>query len=183
MRNPTWAAAGILGIGVLAAACSSSSSTPATSASSGASAAATSAPAASSAAAAGAAVLKTAKTSLGTLITNSKGFTVYTFAKDTSTTSACSGACAQAWPPVTGTPQAASGITLSGKLGTITRSDGTPQATYNGHPLYLFSGDSAAGQTSGNGSNAFGALWSVVTIGGGAAPSASASPAGGGGGY
>jgi predicted lipoprotein with Yx(FWY)xxD motif len=117
------------------------------------------------------------------VITNSKGFTVYTFAKDTSTTSACSSACAQAWPPVTGTPQAASGITLSGKLGTITRSDGTLQATYNGHPLYLFSGDSAAGQTSGNGSNGFGALWSVVTIGGGAAPSASASPAGGGGGY
>jgi predicted lipoprotein with Yx(FWY)xxD motif len=116
-------------------------------------------------------------------VTNSKGFTVYWFAKDTSTTSACSGACAGAWPPVVGTPQAASGVTLTGKLGTIKRSDGTLQATYNGHPLYLFTGDSAMGQTAGNGVNAFGALWYAVTTGSSAAATPSAASGGGGGGY
>jgi hypothetical protein len=78
--------------------------------------------------------------------------------------SACSGACAGAWPPVpaSGTVTAGSGVTAS-DLGTITRSDGTKQVTYDSHPLYYFAGDSAAGQTSGQGSDGFGAKWWLVS--------------------
>ena len=171
--------AGAAGLVVLAAACSSStpsassapSATPAaTSASTSAPGSSTSAPAPSataSAAAAAAVELKTESTKLGTVLADKKGKTVYWFAKDTSSTSACTGACATAWPPVLGMPQAAAGSALSGKFGTIRRSDGTVQATYDGHPLYTFEGDTAPGQTNGNGVIAFGAAWSVITISGG----------------
>jgi len=171
-------AAAAAGLALLAAACSSSTPTAssagsagsATSAATSAPGSATSAPAPSataSAAAAAAVELKTESTKLGTVLADKKGKTVYWFAKDTSTTSACTGACATAWPPVLGMPQAASGSTLTGKFGTIRRSDGTVQATYNGHPLYTFEGDTAPGQTNGNGVIAFGAAWSVITISGG----------------
>jgi predicted lipoprotein with Yx(FWY)xxD motif len=120
------------------------------------------------------AVLSTKKTSLGTVLTNSKGLTLYWFAIDTPTTSKCSGSCLTFWPPVTGTPTAASGVTLSGKLGTITRSDGSLQATYNGHPLYTFSGDKAPGQTSGNKVNGSGGLWYAVTVSGSSSSGAGA---------
>jgi predicted lipoprotein with Yx(FWY)xxD motif len=174
------AAVGAAGLVLLAAACGGSS-TPSASPSSAAAAsssststaapgASTSAPAASataSAAAAAAVELKTESTKLGTVLTDDKGKTVYWFAKDTSTASACTGACATAWPPVIGMPQAASGTTLTGRFGTIRRSDGTLQATYNGHPLYTFEGDTAPGQTNGNGIIAFGAAWSAITVSGG----------------
>jgi len=172
-------AAAAAGLVVLAAACSSSTPTassapPATSAATSAPTSApgssTSAPAPSataSAAAAAAVELKTESTKLGTVLADKKGKTVYWFAKDTSTTSACTGACAIAWPPVLGMPQAASGSSLTGKFGTVRRSDGTVQATYNGHPLYTFEGDTAPGQTNGNGVIAFGAAWSVIAISGG----------------
>src|ERR1700728_3050329 len=166
------AAVGAAGLVLLAAACGGSS-TPSASPSSAAAASAstsTAAPAASataSAAAAAAVELKTDSTKLGTVLTDDKGKTVYWFAKDTSTASACTGACATAWPPVLGMPQAASGTTLTGKFGTIRRSDGTVQATYNGHPLYTFEGDTAPGQTNGNGIIAFGAAWSAITVSGG----------------
>jgi len=171
--------AGAAGLVLLAAACSSStpSASPTTSVTSTATSASTSAPGASasasapsataSAAAAAAAELKTESTKLGTVLADKKGKTLYWFSKDTSTTSACTGACATAWPPVLGMPQAASGSTLTGKFGTIRRSDGTVQATYDGHPLYTFEGDTAPGQTNGNGVIAFGAAWSVITIAGG----------------
>src|SRR5262249_32781730 len=68
------------------------------------------------------------------VVTNAQGFTLYSFAPDTATTSKCNGACAQIWPPVTGPATAGQGVT--GRLGTITRSDGSKQATYDGHPLY-----------------------------------------------
>jgi len=166
------------GLALLAAACSSStptaSSAPATSAATSASTSvpgsSTSAPAASataSAAAAAAVELRTESTKLGAVLADKKGKTVYWFAKDTSAASACTGACATAWPPVLGMPEAASGSSLTGKFGTIRRSDGTVQATYNGHPLYTFEGDTAAGQANGNGVIAFGAAWSVITISGG----------------
>jgi predicted lipoprotein with Yx(FWY)xxD motif len=89
------------------------------------------------------------------------------FQADTSGTSACTGACAAAWPPdiVTGTPQAGSGISQS-LLGTITRPDGTMQLTYNGHPLYYFTADAAGGTAHGQGVKAFGAEWYVVSAGG-----------------
>jgi predicted lipoprotein with Yx(FWY)xxD motif len=165
------------GAGLLVAACSSSSSS-----SSSSSAASTSAsvPASTSPspAAAGTAVLKTEHSSLGTVLANGRGFTVYWFAADHGTTSACTGACAAAWPPVTGTPQA--GVSLPGKLGTITRAGGVKQATYNGHPLYTFKADTAPGQANGNDVDAFGAYWYAITIGGGASP---APATGGGDGY
>jgi len=160
-------AVGAASLALLAAGCGSSS-TSAPAAATSAPAASTSAPAAAaSSAAPGAAttVLKVDTTTLGTVLTDAKDFTVYWFAKDTATSSACTGACAAAWPPVIGMPQAASGINLTGKLGEIKRPDGTMQATYDGHPLYLFAGDSAPGQANGNAVSGFGALWYAIKIG------------------
>jgi hypothetical protein len=89
---------------------------------------------------------------------------VYLWTKDTGDMSACSGACAGAWPPVTATGTVtASGSAKTSDLSTITRSDGTKQVTYDGHPLYYFSGDSGAGMASGQGSDGFGAKWWLVT--------------------
>jgi len=96
------------------------------------------------------------------LLTNSQGFTLYWFAPDTSTKSACYGSCAAYWPPVTGTPSAGPGVT--GTLGTITRTDGTKQATYDGHPLYTYIADSAPGSAHGNNINLNGGLWHDVPI-------------------
>ena len=110
------------------------------------------------------AVLKTAQVDGTTVIANGKGFTLYWFAPDTPTKSNCSGTCAQYWPPVTGSPAAGPGVT--GTVGTITRSDGSTQATYNGHPLYTYIGDSAPGQAHGNNLNLNGGLWHEVTVSG-----------------
>jgi predicted lipoprotein with Yx(FWY)xxD motif len=119
------------------------------------------------------------------VLTNSAGHTLYWFAPDTSTTSKCTGSCATYWPPVKGPATKGSGVT--GTVGVITRSDGTMQATYDGHPLYTYVGDTAPGQNKGNGLNLSGGLWHEVTVSGGAAPatspSTSTSPAGGGYGY
>jgi len=125
--------------------------------------------------------LKTTQISGVTVLTNAKGFTLYWFVPDTSTKSNCNGSCAQIWPPVTGPATAGAGVT--GKLGTITRSDGSTQAIYDGHPLYTYTADTAPGQANGNGINASGGVWHEVTASGAAAPasSPSASPGGGGG--
>jgi predicted lipoprotein with Yx(FWY)xxD motif len=104
--------------------------------------------------------LKTAKIGGATVLTTSKGFTLYWFAPDTPTKSNCNGSCAQVWPPVHG-PATASGV--NGKFATIKRSNGAVQATYNGHPLYTFTGDTAAGQAKGNGLNVNGGVWHEVT--------------------
>jgi predicted lipoprotein with Yx(FWY)xxD motif len=112
----------------------------------------------------GAATIKTRHTSLGTVLVDAKGRTIYLFEKDKTKKSTCSGACATAWPPVTtsGSPKASGGV-ASGKLGTTKRSDGTTQVTYNGHPLYLFQGDAnRPGATKGEGVDAFGAEWYVL---------------------
>ena len=87
--------------------------------------------------------LKTADIGGVRVLTNAKGFTLYGFAPDTPTTSRCNGTCAQNWPPVQG-PATAPGVT--GPSGTIKRSDGSTQATFDGHPLYTFVGDTAPGQ-------------------------------------
>jgi predicted lipoprotein with Yx(FWY)xxD motif len=129
----------------------------------------------------------TAKTIGGQqVLTDAKGMTLYWFAPDTSTKSNCSGSCATYWPPVTGPVTAGSGVT--GTLGTITRSDGTMQATYVGHPLYTYVGDKAPGQNKGNGLNISGGLWYEMTVSGatppagaGAAAKATSSSTGGGG--
>jgi len=96
------------------------------------------------------------------LLTNASGLTLYWFAPDSTTKSVCYGSCAAYWPPVTGTPTAGPGVT--GTLGTITRTDGTRQATYDGHPLYTYIGDSAPGTASGNNINLNGGLWHDVPI-------------------
>ena len=157
IRITMLAAAGTAAVAMSAAACSSSSSSgsagaapsSAPASASSAPASASSAPASSAAAASGA--LKTAQISGVTVVTNAKGFTLYSFAPDTATKSNCNGACAQIWPPVTGAATAGPGVT--GKLGTITRSDGSTQATYDGHPLYTYAADTAPGQATGNGVN------------------------------
>jgi predicted lipoprotein with Yx(FWY)xxD motif len=107
--------------------------------------------------------LKTMSTSSGTILVTSSGMAVYWFAPDTSTASMCNSSCASYWPPVIGTPSLASGVTLPDKLGTITRSNGQTQATYDGHPLYTYVSDTSAGQISGNNLNASGGLWYVMT--------------------
>ena len=164
-----WLAAGLLTAAVLlTAACGNSSS------SSASSPASTSASQASSATA-----LKTATISGTAVVTNAGGFTLYWFAPDTATKSNCNGSCAQIWPPVKGPATAGAGVT--GTLGTITRSDGSTQATYNGHPLYTYTADTAPGQANGNGINASGGVWHEVTVSGTAAPASS--PSSGGGGY
>jgi predicted lipoprotein with Yx(FWY)xxD motif len=109
-------------------------------------------------------MLKTAKIGGVTVLTNAKGFTLYWFAPDTPTRSACNGSCAQYWPPVPGHATAGPGVT--GTLGTITRSDGSSQATYNGHPLYTYVSDSSPGQANGNDLNLNGGLWHEVTVAG-----------------
>ena len=129
--------------------------------------------------AAAAAGLKTATVGGVTVLTNAKGFTLYAFAPDTSTTSKCNGACAQNWPPVK-VPTTASGV--KGAFATIKRSDGSTQLTFRGHPLYTFVGDKSPGQASGNGINAFGGLWHEAPASGGAAPAGSSSSGSGGGG-
>jgi predicted lipoprotein with Yx(FWY)xxD motif len=103
-------------------------------------------------------------TSLGRVIVDSKGRTLYLFEKDTSRRSACSGQCAQFWPPLLthGTPVAHAGVKQS-LLGRIKRANGSQQVTYAGHPLYLYVGDSKPGQTNGEGSQEFGAGWDVLS--------------------
>src|ERR1700722_1545477 len=133
----------------------------------------------SSPAAATAGSLKTAAIGGATVLTNASGFTLYSFAPDTPAKSNCNGTCAQSWPPVTG-PATAAGVT--GTFGTITRSDGSVQATFDGHPLYTFAGDTAPGQAKGNGLNVAGGLWHEVTDSG-AAPAGASSPSSGSGGY
>ena len=108
--------------------------------------------------------LKTANIAGVTVLTNAKGFTLYLFASDTASKSNCNGSCAAYWPPVTGTPTAGPGVT--GRLGTITRSDGSTQATYNGHPLYTYIADTHPGQANGNNLNLNGGLWHEVTASG-----------------
>src|SRR6266571_710451 len=94
------------------------------------------------------------------LLTNAKGFTLYWFAPDSPNKSVCYGDCAAYWPPVAGNEAAGPGVT--GKIGTISRTDGTTQATYDGHPLYTYVGDNAPGVAAGNNINLNGGLWHDV---------------------
>ena len=134
----------------------------------------------SSSASASNAVLKTAQTDLGKVVVDADGRTVYVFDKDTagSGTSACTGPCLAKWPPVQATSGSPTGSGVTGQLGTIKRDDGTEQVTLAGMPLYLYSGDSHAGDVTGQ---AVGGTWWVVSpdgkkIAGAAAPSSSAPP-------
>ncbi|MBV9450272.1 MAG: hypothetical protein JO345_30725 [Streptosporangiaceae bacterium] len=164
-------------VAMVAAACSSASTSSApaaagstaTSSAPSASGSGASSTAASSSAASGSSsaasgstlALKTESGSPGIWLTNSSGRALYAYTKDKGSTSVCYNACATAWPPLLATGP----VTISGKytvpsdLGTTTRTDGTKQVTYGGHPLYYFAGDTAAGQTKGQG---IGKVWFLV---------------------
>jgi predicted lipoprotein with Yx(FWY)xxD motif len=165
MRYRRWAPAVLAIPALLLAACGSSTS-PST-ASGTKSASAMSTPTTSSSmggsgmTSSGTAALEKIKTSVGPVLADAKGFTLYWYAKDTRMSSACTGSCAKAWPPVTGKPAAAMGFRLVGKFGTITRANGVLQATYKGHPLYTYAGDSAPGQVKGNG---LGGVWHALKV-------------------
>jgi len=126
--------------------------------------------AASGGAAAGAShrsVLKLRKTDLGTVLVDSRGFTLYLFEADKGKQSVCYGKCAQFWPPLltTGKPVAGAGLKAS-LLGVTMRKGGAHQVTYAGHPLYFFAEDTKAGQTNGQGVTGFGAAWYVLAASG-----------------
>jgi predicted lipoprotein with Yx(FWY)xxD motif len=166
LRRPLMALVALAAVGVLAAGCGSNGSGSGGSGSGGGlygnSSATTTAPS-------GVATVSAASTSLGMVLVDGGGRTLYLFEKDQPNQSACAGACAAAWPvdQTSVTPKAGSGVTAS-MLGTIKRSDNTTQVTYNKHPLYYFQGDSGAGQQNGQGVDAFGAKWFVVNPAGGA---------------
>jgi predicted lipoprotein with Yx(FWY)xxD motif len=105
--------------------------------------------------------------SLGRILVDSEGRTLYLFEKDKGGRSACSGSCALAWPPLRahGKPRAA-GDTKASKVATTTRSDGTSQVTYNGHPLYLYQEDDKPGVVNGQGVNVWGGRWYTLTAAG-----------------
>jgi len=173
--------AGLAAVALLAAGCSSSSPASPAAAAAGSSPASTPASSAGSSAPASGSGAVLMTTSIGgtAVVTNAAGYTLYWFAPDTSTTSKCTGTCATYWPPVKGPVTAGAGVT--GTLSTITRSDGTTQATYDGHPLYTYVADTAPGEAKGNDINASGGLWYEVTVSGSAAPAASPTAKSGGG--
>ena len=171
MRNRWLAPAGLAAAALVVAACGSSSS-------SGGSGGSGNAPAAAPAAGAKA-TLESKKVGGADLLTNAKGFTLYWFVPDTSTQSKCNGTCAHYWPPVAGPATAMSGV--KGQLGVITRSNGAKQATFNGHPLYTYLGDTAPGQAKGNNLNISGGVWHDIVLTGSAAPAPAKSSSGGGG--
>jgi predicted lipoprotein with Yx(FWY)xxD motif len=101
---------------------------------------------------------------LGQILVDSAGHTLYDFRKDQGTTSSCYGACEAAWPPLitNGEPHASNGADGS-LLGVSKRKDGSEQVTYNGRPLYTFTGDKGPGEANGNNVEAFGAEWYALT--------------------
>jgi len=158
MRN-RWLAASVLAAAAvvgLAACGSSSSSTPSGSTTSNPPAAAPTSTASTDLAAG----LKTTSVNGRVVLTDAQGFVIYWYAPDTPTSSVCNGGCATAWPPLLGTPSFASGVTLTGKLGTIKRSGGQLQATYDGHPLYLYKADTTPTMAMGND---VGGVWWLMT--------------------
>jgi predicted lipoprotein with Yx(FWY)xxD motif len=162
----------LMGIAVLTTACASSSSGSSTPPAAGGGSQSTSA-------GGSAMTISTTSGSAGTYLTDGQGRAVYLWVKDPMDKSVCDGACAGAWPPVTTTGSVtASGSAVASDLSTFTRSDGTKQVTYKGHPLYYFVGDKGPGTTTGQGSDGFGAKWWLVTpTGSGLSSGSSSTPA------
>ena len=156
-RNPLRMLLALLAVAAAAAVLAACSSSGTSSSSSGGSSSSSGSPAAATAGG-----LKTATIGGATVPTSAKGFTLYSFAPDTPASSKCYGSCAAYWPPVTGPAAASPGV--PGRIGTIRRTDGTEQLTYNGHPLYAYIGDTAAGQARGNNLNLNGGLWHDVPV-------------------
>lgn len=145
------------------------------------------APSSSAPATGGSGTLQAHSSPLGQILVDGSGRTLYLFKADSGTTSHCYGSCAQAWPPDTTTGHPSAHGLNAAMVGTTARNDHTTQVTYNGHPLYRFSQDAKPGDTTGQGSTAFGGKWYVVSPSGtavtGTAPSPSSSGSGGGYGY
>jgi predicted lipoprotein with Yx(FWY)xxD motif len=113
------------------------------------------------------ATVGTRSSALGQFLVDGSGRTLYLFEADQIGSSACTGGCASAWPPLTTTgPARAVDGAATGQLGTLRRADGTTQVTYAGHPLYTFAGDTGPGMTNGQGLNQFGGAWYVLGSGG-----------------
>lgn len=131
-----------------------------------------------------AATVDVSNAGIGNILVDSQGRTLYLFSRDSGTKSACSGPCAVNWPPLqaSGKPTVGNGATAS-MVSTTTRSDGTKQVTYNSHPLYRFSGDRQAGDTNGEGLNAFGGTWYALSPAGDQVSPPAGNSGGGGGGY
>jgi predicted lipoprotein with Yx(FWY)xxD motif len=106
-------------------------------------------------------------TGLGKVLVGPNGRTLYLFEKDKGGKSACTGGCAAAWPPLTttGKPTAGAGVNAA-MLSVTKRPDGKSQAVYAGHPLYYYAADTKAGDTTGQGLDAFGAKWYVLSAAG-----------------
>lgn len=158
---------------VTLAACTSSATSSSTSTTKGSTSTAASGTSASTSA-----VVKTTNDpTLGTILVDANGRTLYRFQLDHQGMSSCTGSCASLWPPLTvpsgSQPAAGTGVS---SLGVIQRSDGTHQVTYQGYPLYLYKGDTAAGQTHGNG---VGGVWSVVKVTSGSSAGSGGGAAGG----
>ena len=179
LRRPLVALVALAAVGVLAAGCGSNGS-----GSGGVGGYGSSGTTPASGGASSVAMVSATSTNLGMILVDGNGRTLYLFEKDQSNQSACAGACVAAWPvdQSSATPKAGSGVTAS-MLGTIKRSDGSTQVTYNKHPLYYFQGDSGAGQHNGQGVDAFGAKWYAVTPAGGAVSGGATATSANGGGY
>jgi predicted lipoprotein with Yx(FWY)xxD motif len=163
MQTKPWLTGGLAALAVLAAACGGSTASTASPIPSPS-------PAASpSAAATGTTIAVVTNATLGQVLVDGKGMSVYLFVADTGPASTCYTSCATIWPPVltTGAPQAGTGANAS-LLGTTTRTDGKIEVTYAGHPLYYFVQDKKPGDTTGQGVNGFGALWWVMSPAGAA---------------
>jgi predicted lipoprotein with Yx(FWY)xxD motif len=159
-RRPAALASGVLAAALLLAACGGGYNST-TSSSSGNSAKKT-----QGAAAAGSQTVQTGKTSAGTVLVNSNGMTLYTFAADSPGKSSCTGTCATYWPPVAASGGLSHSSDVSANLGTIKRSDGSTQLTVNGRPVYTYAADSGPGKASGQGENLSGGRWWVVAASG-----------------
>jgi len=159
----------LLAIGLVAAACGGSAHSSAPSP--------TTTPPPTTSPAAGATVIVATNPTLGKILVNAQGMTLYVFGADTPGISNCSSACLQNWPALTvvsGNPTAGSGV--SGTLGTITRTDGTKQVTRDGMPLYTFAFDKQPGDTNGQNLNEFGGIWTAAVPGGASTSGSSATP-------
>lgn len=99
-------------------------------------------------------VMAETNSTLGTILVDGAGKTLYLYTPDSATASNCTGGCATVWPPFIASGGATAGVGVTASmLGTITRSDGSTQVTYNGHPLYYYSADTNAGDVNGQGFN------------------------------
>jgi predicted lipoprotein with Yx(FWY)xxD motif len=183
IRYRIGAVTALIGVSVLVAACGSSSSpATATTGSGAAGSTATSSSATATPAAAKGVAVSTTGGAGGTYLTGAGGRALYLWVADAKGMSSCSGACAKAWPPlITNGKPVASGSAKASQLGTIKRSDGSEQVTYDGHPLYYFEGDPKSGSTHGQGSDAFGSKWWLVSPAGAAITSGGAAASSGGG--